>query len=92
MFNNDYLRPLLSKLSIQSNKKIFIAGDYNFDLIRSSENKETADFFNSMTVNFLLPIITLPTKINMLNDTLIDNIFINQFNPDFKTGNLTINK
>ena len=26
----------------------------------------------------------------MLNDTLIDNIFTNQFNPDFKTGNLTI--
>ena len=45
LFNNDYLQPLLSKLSVQSNKKIFIAGDYNFDLIRSSENKETADFF-----------------------------------------------
>ena len=37
-----------------------------------------------------MPLITLPTKINTINDTLIDNIFSNQFNPDFKPGNLTI--
>ena len=90
MFNNDHFQPLLSKLSFQNNKKIFIAGDFNFDLIKASDNRETTEFFNSMTANFLLPLITLPTKINTLNDTLIDNIFTNQFNPDFKTGNLTI--
>ena len=32
--------------------------------------------------NFLLPVISIPTKINTVNDTLIDNIFINEFNPD----------
>ena len=43
-----------------------------------------------MTSNFLLPIITLPTKINTSNDTLIDNIFTNQLNPDILSGNLTV--
>ena len=41
-----------------------------------------------MTSNFLLPTITLPTKINTLNDTLIDNIFNNQYNPDMISGNI----
>ena len=44
-----------------------------------------------MTSNFLLPTILLPTKINTSNDTLIDNIFTNQFNPDIISGNLTFN-
>ena len=43
-----------------------------------------------MTSNFLLPTITLPTKINTSNDTLIDNIFTNQINPDMISGNITV--
>ena len=41
--------------------------------------------------NFLLPVITLPTKINRGKNTLIDNIFTNQLHPDTKSGNLEIN-
>ena len=63
-FIDDKLDTLVHKLSFEKNKKIFIAGDFNFDLLK-------------MTSNFLLPTITLPTKINTLNDTLIDNIFTN---------------
>ena len=90
IFNNDYLKPLLSKLSMQNNKRLFLSGDFNFNLIEASGDSDTADFFNCMTTNFLLPLITIPTKINTSRDTLIDNIFTNQFNPDFRTGNLTI--
>ena len=43
-----------------------------------------------MTSNFLLPTITLPTKINTSNDTLIDDIFANQLNPDIISGNQTV--
>ena len=43
-----------------------------------------------MMTNFLLPTITIPTKINSTNNTLIDNIFTNDLNPDMKSGNLTI--
>ena len=48
-FNDDYLNPLLSKLSTQANKKLYLAGDFNFDLIKTSTCKETTDFLNSMT-------------------------------------------
>ena len=43
-----------------------------------------------MTSNVLLPTISLPTRINSGNDTLIDNIFTNQFNPDIIRSNLTL--
>ena len=39
----------------------------------------------------MVPLITLPTKINNKNNTLIDNIFTNQFNPDTISGNITVN-
>ena len=44
-----------------------------------------------MTSNLLTPLIIIPTKINSTNDTLIDNIFSNQYNPDTRSGNLTLN-
>ena len=40
--------------------------------------------------NFLLPLITIPTKINSGTNTLIDNIFTNNLHSDMKTGNLSI--
>ena len=39
---------------------------------------------------YLLPTITLPTKINSKNNTVIDNIFTSQYHPDLKSGNLLI--
>ena len=44
-----------------------------------------------MTSNLLIPLISVPTKINTKNDTLIDNIFSNQLNSETITGNLTVN-
>ena len=67
-----------------------MAGDYNFDLLNTSSHDDTSIFFNLKTSCYLLPLITLPTRINPVNNTLIDNIFSNQFNPDFMTGNLAI--
>ena len=43
-----------------------------------------------MSSNFLFPYISIPTKINTQNDTLIDNIFSDQLNPDIISGNLTV--
>ena len=38
----------------------------------------------------ILPTITIPTRINPVTNSLIDNIFTNNINPDLKSGNLTI--
>ena len=40
--------------------------------------------------NFLLPVVTLPTKINRIKSSVIDNIFTNHLHPDMKSGNLTV--
>jgi len=89
-FNENYLRELMHKLAQEKSKNIYITGDFNFNLLNSSNNEETSEFFDLMMSSFLLPTILLPTKINKGPDTLIDNIFSNQYNPDIISGNLTL--
>ena len=89
-FNDIYLKRITDKLS-NENKKVFIAGDFNFDLLNSSSHDDTFEFFDTMMSNFLLPVITLPTKINRGKNSLIDNIFTNHLNPDTISGNLELN-
>ena len=67
-FIDEKLDTLMHKLSFEKNKKVFITGDFNFDLLKISSHIETFNFFNKMTSNFLLPTITLPAKINTSND------------------------
>ena len=88
-FNDILLRNLLLRLNNEKNKNIFIAGDFNFDLIKASTHQSTSDFYDMLSTNFLLPMILLPTKINSNADTLIDNIFTNYYNPNIISGNLT---
>ena len=89
-FIDDHLKGIADKISLE-NKKVFIAGDFNFDLLNTASHNDTFDFFDTMMSNFLLPVITLPTKINRGNNTLIYNIFTNQLHPDTKSGNLEVN-
>ena len=88
IFVDDYLKPFIDNVQTE-NKKLFISGDYNFDLL-NLENNETSHFFETMMSCHLMPSILLPTKINSKKDTIIDNIFTDQINPDIKSGNLTI--
>ena len=89
-FNNDFIRTLIQKLNNENDKKVYLSGDFNFDLLKVSVDPTSSDFFDTLTSNFLLPMISLPTKINSVNDSLIDNIFTNQFLPDTISGNITI--
>ena len=89
MFIDDHLKKITDILS-KENKKIFITGDFNFDLLNISKHNETFSFFDTMMSNFFLPLITIPTKISSGTNTLIDNIFTNHLHPDMKTANLSI--
>ena len=89
IFNKDELELLLSKLNHKNNKNIHIAGDFNFDMLKVNLHDETSIFFNKMC-NLLLPVVTIPTKINTVSVTLIDNIFTNYFNPEMVSGNFSI--
>ena len=83
------LRPFIQKLSKHSQKEIYMAGDFNFDLLNASSHDASSEFLDIMTANFLMPSIIIPTKINRSKNTLIDNIFTNQINPDMISGNLS---
>ena len=70
-------------------KKSYLAGDYNFDL-SNLKHEASQTFFETMMSNFLQPAITLPTKINSLRHTVIDNIFTNQIGPGLRSGNVSV--
>jgi len=66
---------LLSELCIQD-RKVFIAGDFNVD---TSDNCARSRLFvDSMRSLFLIPLITIPTRVNNDSQTLLDNIWTNQ--------------
>ena len=89
IFDNEYLKNLTVQLA-NENKKCFISGDFNLNLMKAENHSDTLEFLEIMTTNFLLPTITIPTRINSRNNTLIDNIFSSEINPDLKSGNFTV--
>ena len=78
-FNENYLHPLLEKLSV-TNKNIFLLGDFNADLLKSDIESNISDFLDILTSNMFIPHIIYPTRITPNSKTLIDNIFSNSIN------------
>ena len=89
-FTDHKLNDIMLKLSLGRNKKIYIAGDSNFDLLKTSTGSDTSNFYNKISSNLLIPQIALPTKINEKNNTLIDNIFAINLILILYPGNLTV--
>ena len=89
-FIDEHLKNITDKIS-NENKKVFIAGDFNFNLLKAATHNETFDFSDTMMSNFLLSVITLPTKVNRGKNSLIDNIFTNHVHPDTISGDLELN-
>ena len=77
LFNENYIVALKDIREKEQNKTFYIAGDFNFDLLKTETHLETSNFFDAMMSNYLLPTITLPTRINSRSNTVIDNIFTN---------------
>ena len=73
-FNNKFLEPLLSKIKAEG-KDNFLAGDFNFNLIKYNQNKGTAEFLEYLFSKNFTPHITLPTRPTLTSQTLI-NIFL----------------
>ena len=87
-FNEDYISPLLEKLS-KENKNIFLLGDFNIDLLQYNHHSPTNEFLDSLASNCILPHILQPTRFSNLSKTLIDNIFSNQIFPENISGNIS---
>ena len=81
-FNNDYLNPLLAKLS-KERKTVFLLGDYNVDLSKYEQCSPAKEFLDSLVSSMFLP-----TKVTSNSKTIIDKIFSN-ISTDILSGNLT---
>ena len=57
-FTENKLTDLLDKISRKSNKKVYLNGDFNFDLLKISSNTETSNFYDKVTCNLFLPLTT----------------------------------
>ena len=100
----DKLSNELDKIS-RENKKIYIMGDFNIDLSRSSQinpsyhtpnsnrnnnqNDSINNFLNILSSYTLYPCINVPTRITPSSATLIDNIFTNSLDKDNYSGVFT---
>ena len=78
-FFNTEFESLIDLLIVYKNrnKRIFLAGDFNIDLLASETHIPTADFTDCLTSHHFLPLILQPTRITTTTATLIDNIFTN---------------
>ena len=88
-FNDDYLDPLLSQLDKERNKKFYLLGDFNVDLLKIETHEQSSKFLQIMESNNIAPLIMIPTRITARSKSLIDNIFTNQVNSKSISGNLT---
>ena len=53
-FNNNFLKNFLKKIN-QEQKKVFLLGDFNVDLMHNNEHKSTSEFLDSLASNSSLP-------------------------------------
>ena len=87
-FNDEFRNPLLEKIT-NDNKKLFLVGDFNIDLLKVDLDPPTTNFFDIITSNLLVPHKIHPTRITSSTRTLINNIYSNSFE-DGISGNFTI--
>ena len=86
-FNNDYIEPLLKKISTE-NIICSLMGDFNIELLKTNSLSGVNQFFNALSSNFFAPYILQHTRLS--SKTLIDNIFLNTIDAHAFSGNLTI--
>ena len=86
---SDYMTNCFAKLN-KEKKEIYIAGDFNIDLLQYETNNKCRDFYNLITSNGFLPLITQPSRFSDTTQTLIDNIFTNTFDRDCESGNILV--
>ena len=70
-------------------RKAYICGDININLLKIHENNHYNSFYENITSNGFMPQITLPTRLSNTCNTLIDNIFTNNFEKNHKNLILT---
>ena len=88
-YNNNYaaiesfikdFSPIIRNINSSSKNEILI-GDFNIDLLKLNSNQSFQEFYDTLAELYLLPIITLPTRVSLRNATLIDHMYCKSPNP-----------
>ena len=66
-----------------NNKSIYLAGDFNLNLLHCETSKHVKNFVNTLLQYNLVPTINKPTRITTNTITLIDNIITNDITNNF---------
>ena len=74
----NFLKELFNK-NKHSNRAMYIAGDFNLNVLDHSTNKKVKNFLNLLFQNNLIPLINKPTRITRHTETAIDHIITNTF-------------
>ena len=82
---NDKLESTLQKLR-RENKISYILGDFNINLLNNDYHQPTGEFFDLMSSNSFLPLITRPSRVTANSATLIDNIFTNHIDKSLQSS------
>ena len=67
-------------------KASLLTGDFNLDLLKSSQHLPTQDFVDMLASSSYIPSITKPTRITDSTATLLDNVFINAYGSKFESA------
>ena len=85
---NVWLQDTLEKIS-KEHKIMIFAGDFNYNLLKYSQDKYVKEFVDTMASFNIQPSINKPTRIvKNQRPSLIDNFFTNAIGKDITTGNL----
>ena len=91
-FHSNFFEKLMLKIS-QEKKKCALLGDFNIDLLKTESDDKTSEFYNFLAGFGFRPLILQPTRVQTTSRStsasLIDNIFINDFENLSTGGNIT---
>ena len=81
-----FFRKILSE-NTNANKTLFLAGDFNINVLDYENNKKVQNFVNLMFEFSMIPTINKPTRVTSYKATAIDNIITNAIlDKDFKSA------
>ena len=77
---------LKDHISKSRSKRLYIAGDFNINLLNYEIDLNIANYVNTLIQHNVLPLIDKPTRITRRSETLIDNILTNTDTDKIKSG------
>ena len=81
-----FFRKIISE-NTNANKTLFLAGDFNINVLDYENNKKVQNFVNPMFEFSTIPTINKPTRVTSYTATAIDNIITNSIlDKDFKSA------